>query len=68
MVVATSSSRLPNPAWNLASERMPPAPATTATARPAASEARASIRFPLRNETCSMAQQAAEKASTATVV
>ncbi len=43
-------------------------PATTATAIPEASENRRSDRCPTAKEHCSMAQQAAAKASTATEV
>ena len=47
---------------------MPPTPATTATAIPQASENRRSARWPTAKEHCSMAQQAAAKARTATEV
>jgi hypothetical protein len=67
-VVATSSRREPKSASNRSSESSPPAPAMTATVIADTSDVSAMARCPFAKATCTIAQQAAANAITATVV
>lgn len=68
IVVAANSKRLPIPVSQPTSDMIPPVAAISATANPHDSESTASIRRPGANVSCSIAQQANAKASTAEVV
>jgi len=67
-VVATSSSLLPNSAFQSRSDIRPPAPAITATLMLATKENRRSARCPTANAHCRIVTHAAANAITALVV
>jgi hypothetical protein len=66
--VATSSSLLPNSAFQSKSDMSPPAPAMPATLMLATSENRRSARWPTAKAHCRIVQHAAANAITALVV